>query len=329
MSRQRLKTPSSDSTPPEQVPLVDPKGREDSLLLHWDQVPEWQRDNRYILTGYRRATYSYRKAIGSLAYLHNQTGNIFSHLLAIPTLVTASVVAYHVQEVPLTSVDCVILALFVFGASTCFLLSTSFHTFACHSPTVEELWVRVDFTGIIIITATTFVAGEYYLFYCEKTRMIIHFVTVSAARARPLSVPSVVEPAPEMQTVSLAVLTVIVLLTPRFQGPDYRTFRLICFCLMGISGFVPMIDSLAHYGWEHSKRYSIGYYLVEMLLELLGAATYGCRVPERFAPGKFDIWGHSHQFFHLFSAAAALVHLAGLANALRTTRSFDRCAVGF
>lgn len=66
-----------------------------------------------------------------------------------------------------------------------------------------------------------------------------------------------------------------------------------------------------------------------MLLEILGAAAYGFRVPERFAPGDFDIWGHSHQFFHLFSAAAALVHLAGLANAVRNTRSFDRCAVEF
>ncbi|KAF4549814.1 ADIPOR-like receptor IZH2-like protein [Elsinoe fawcettii] len=308
MSRQRFGAASSDGNSPERAPLVHTTENEKaSQLLHWDEIPDWQRDNRYILTGYRRATYSYKKAVASLGYLHNQTGNIFSHLLAVPTLIVSAAVAYHLQEVPLATLDRLILAIFVVGASTCFLLSTSFHTFACHSPTVEELWVRVDFTGIIVITATTFVAGEYYLFYCEQTRMIIHMTV----------------------TVSLAVLTIIVLLTPKFQGPDYRTFRLACFCLMGVSGFVPMIDSLAHYGWAHSMRYSIHYYLIEMLLELLGAATYGCRVPERFAPGRFDIWGHSHQFFHLFSAAAALVHLAGLANALRNTKSFDRCAAGW
>jgi len=88
-----------------------------------------------------------------------------------------------------------------------------------------------------------------------------------------------------------------------------------------------MIDSLAHYGWDHSVRYSIGYYLVEMLLELCGALTYGLRVPERFSPGTFDIWGASHQWFHVFSAAAAVVHLLGLMHAAEQTRGHQRCLV--
>lgn len=184
MSAQSLETARCHSTGPDEAPSVEPKKSEDSLLLHWDEVPEWQQDNRYILTGYRKITHSYRKAISSLAYLHNQTGNIFSHLLAIPTLVISAVVAYYVQNISLAAVDCLILALFVVGASTCFLLSTCFHTFASHSPTVEQLWVRIDFTGIVIITATTFVAGEYYLFYCEQVRMTIHVIIVSTTRRR-------------------------------------------------------------------------------------------------------------------------------------------------
>ncbi|KAG8624701.1 hypothetical protein KVT40_007768 [Elsinoe batatas] len=270
-----------------------------------DQVPAWQQDNPYILTGYRGANYSYRKALASLGYLHNQTGNIFTHLFAVPALVVLAVLVNHGRHISTDAVDRLILAIFVIGASTCFLLSTCFHTFSCHSAPVEQLWVRADFLGSIIITAATFLAGEYYFFFCEHIRMGIH-----------------------MATVSLSVLAVTVLLTPRLQGPNYRTLRLICFCLLGVSGFVPMVDSLAHYGWNHSKRYSIVYYLVEMLLEVLGAVTYGCRLPERLAPGRFDIWGHSHQFFHIFTAAAALVHVAGLANAARNTQSFARCATG-
>ncbi|KAF2218861.1 hemolysin-III related-domain-containing protein [Elsinoe ampelina] len=286
---------------------MESKDNTTDRLWNWDQVPAWQQDNRYIITGYRGATYSYRKALTSLGYLHNQTGNIFTHLLAIPALVILAVLVYHVRHISTDPVDRLIIAIFVVGVSTCFLLSTCFHTFSCHSAPVEQLWVRVDFLGIIIITAATFVAGEYYFFFCEHIRMGIHMAV----------------------TISLSVLAITVLLTPRLQGPKHRTLRLVCFCLMGVSGFVPMIDSLAHYGWDHSKRYSIVYYLIEMLLEVVGAVLYGCRLPERFAPGRFDMWGHSHQFFHIFTAAAACVHLTGLANAARKTRALERCASGY
>jgi hypothetical protein len=40
----------------------------------------------------------------------------------------------------------------------------------------------------------------------------------------------------------------------------------------------------------------------------LGVATYACRVPERWFPGKFDIFGHSHQLWHLAVVLAAWVH---------------------
>lgn len=86
-----------------------------------------------------------------------------------------------------------------------------------------------------------------------------------------------------------------------------------------------MIDSLLHYGWVTSVCYSIVFYLFEMLLELFSAVTYATRIPERWRPGTFDIWGASHQWFHLFSAGAALVHLFGLENALIKTRTWDRC----
>lgn len=58
----------------------------------------------------------------------------------------------------------------------------------------------------------------------------------------------------------------MVLLAPRFQSPEWRSFRLACFCAMGLSGLVPMIDALANYGWEYSSRYSVDYYLFKMLL---------------------------------------------------------------
>jgi adiponectin receptor len=54
------------------------------------------------------------------------------------------------------------------------------------------------------------------------------------------------------------------------------------------------------------------YLVLQGVLYILGAAIYACRIPERFAPGKFDLFGSSHQIFHGFVIAAALTHLIGL-----------------
>ena len=39
---------------------------------------------------------------------------------------------------------------------------------------------------------------------------------------------------------------------------------------------------------------------------------YLARIPERLAPGVFDIWFQSHQLFHVFVVAAACVHYYGI-----------------
>ena len=54
------------------------------------------------------------------------------------------------------------------------------------------------------------------------------------------------------------------------------------------------------------------YLVLQGVLYIFGAAIYACRIPERFAPGRFDLFGSSHQIFHGFVLAAALTHLFGL-----------------
>lgn len=51
---------------------------------------------------------------------------------------------------------------------------------------------------------------------------------------------------------------------------------------------------------------------MEGLLYIAGAGIYAARVPERFAPGRFDLLGASHQVFHCLVVAAAGSHLVGL-----------------
>ena len=49
------------------------------------------------------------------------------------------------------------------------------------------------------------------------------------------------------------------------------------------------------------------------------------RMPERFAPGKCDIWGASHQIFHMLVVAAAAAHLWGVWNAFEVNYMDGMC----
>ena len=53
----------------------------DALTVHWKDIPVWMRDNHYIQTGYRPQSNSYKKSAYSITYLHNESVNIWTHLL--------------------------------------------------------------------------------------------------------------------------------------------------------------------------------------------------------------------------------------------------------
>ena len=50
-------------------------------LLHWDDLPPWQRNNVYVLIGHRRASASHLASLRSIFRIHNETVNIWAHML--------------------------------------------------------------------------------------------------------------------------------------------------------------------------------------------------------------------------------------------------------
>ncbi len=49
------------------------------------------------------------------------------------------------------------------------------------------------------------------------------------------------------------------------------------------------------------------------------------RFPEAWRPGRFDLWGASHQLFHVLVVLSAVVHLYGILNAFRWNYENPRC----
>ena len=85
------------------------------------------------------------------------------------------------------------------------------------------------------------------------------------------------------------------------------------FVLMGLSAVFPVLHGVKLYGVEHLRE-SIGldWVVLQGVLYIVGAGLYAARVPEKWSPGSFDIWGSSHQIFHVLVVLAAASHFVGL-----------------
>ena len=88
------------------------------------------------------------------------------------------------------------------------------------------------------------------------------------------------------------------------------------FVLMGLSAVFPVLHASRLYGFPQLRdTIGLDWVLLQGFLYILGAGIYAARFPERLAPGKFDIWGSSHQVFHVLVVLAAMSHLVGLVKA--------------
>jgi adiponectin receptor len=88
------------------------------------------------------------------------------------------------------------------------------------------------------------------------------------------------------------------------------------FVLMGLSAIFPVLHGIKLFGLQYMRQAAgLDWVVLQGVLYISGAAIYAARVPEKWSPGKYDIWGSSHQIFHVLVVLAAGSHLVGLVKA--------------
>ena len=115
----------------------------------------------------------------------------------------------------------------------------------------------------------------------------------------------------------------------------------------GLSALIFIVHGLWRYGWEiQNERMALRWMGLMALFNLIGAGFYASRVctsidntlvhidiyrqfPEACYPYIFDIFGGSHQIFHIMVILAGLAHMAGLLQAFDYTHvSGSQCDRG-
>jgi len=272
-------------------------------VKHWNhlsfaKLPAWMKDNEFIKFYHRPELNSVTECFKSILGVHSETGNIWTHLIGFIAFVICTIVFYvkPLCDQCHTDLDIgekLIFLFFFIGAILCLGLSFLFHTLCCHSEHVSKLFCKLDYVGISLLTVGSFVPWIYYGFYCQYTPKVVYLSIISV----------------------LGIACIAVTMMDKFSDPLYRPVRALLFVCLGLFGLVPTVHFLVQSGWSAGMaEASIHRVLIMGGLYILGAVLYGCRIPERFLPGKFDIWFQSHQIFHVLVIAAAFVHYHGMAD---------------
>lgn len=167
------------------------------LLCSYEELPLWYKEseNEYIRHGYRPELQSTWACLSSWTYVHNESFNIYSHLIAALSFLVGLFIVDRlmVWRYPAaTIVDRAVFAFFVSAGVGAFTLSFLYHTFICHSLRFSTLWLQLDFVGIVTLTLGGFISGIYVGFYCDPALQKIYWSMVSIPAPSLLREPSFV-----------------------------------------------------------------------------------------------------------------------------------------
>ncbi|KAH7304527.1 adiponectin receptor protein [Stachybotrys elegans] len=278
-------------------------------LLDAHQVPSWYAHNIFLLSGYRPVNGSVGACIDSLRSVHNETVNIYTHLIpAILAFVGNCVLHlyFHARYPATPQTDRLAVHLHLTTSLLCFSISSIYHTMNCHSESYSSLWARWDYAAIILQTMGSFASGIYVTFYCDPNPQKIYWTITFLA----------------------GIMSMVIVVNPRFQSNQWRKLRITTFVAMGLSGLLPIIHAAFIYPFAMlNQQAGLGYYLVEGLALITGTVFYATHFPESWAPKTFDIWGASHQIFHIFVALASAIHILGLLSVFDWIDQNPRCPI--
>ncbi|KAJ1947065.1 hypothetical protein GGF37_000700 [Kickxella alabastrina] len=272
-------------------------------LMSMFQIPEYMVED-YIWGSYRPLSFSYGDCIKSWGYVHSELGNIMTHLFGsiifiILAFITGPVIIPMLSTQPgeqkAKAADYIIVYVYLVAVLFCLTASTAFHTLSCHSHRKHFRSLRCDFIGILTLIVGSFVPIGYYGFLHSRKILIgymVMFVVIG------------------MAGVAVSVLG-------KVEDPKRANWRPIIFMGIAGSGLVPIIHGAILNGYSGAVDKMSLWYVVGMgVLYISGTLLYAFKIPERWRPGKHDVFLQSHQIFHIFVVLAALCHYVGIIRAV-------------
>ncbi|XP_028262645.1 membrane progesterone receptor epsilon [Parambassis ranga] len=272
------------------------------LLRHTD-VPPRVIEN-FILTGYRFPNYSLRDCLLSAFRPTNETGNFWTHFLPVFVFLYYFVEVFGWEGAPPCDAPFFYPLWNYFIGVFCLLMASSMaHLLNSMSLVVREVCFFVDYGTISAYTVGSSLAYYYYIH--PRAGIVDKEDSSTSCYASPdfstffdtFYIPC---------ACVVAIICVLSCCNTRQQWRKHRyIIRTLVFLLPFLVSSTPVFYRLltrSPYSAPSSSftaSTSMPSFFYRHCLWLLVSAIFNIsKFPERLAPGRFDIWGHSHQWFH-------------------------------
>jgi adiponectin receptor len=248
------------------------------------EIPHNLRGNPYIIGGYREFNYTYLQAAMSTFRLHNETLCIWTHML--PMFAFVILLIWNVMDPKFDTQVAVstgetrpddrwFLSLYCMGSIFVTAFSSIFHVFMCCSSAHYFLLSRLDYVGILVHVMFSMVVLMYFIFDCEPVLRKLYTAT----------------------SVTVCLLSLPVLFSSRFAHKKYDKIRAGTFTSVILTSVVPTAH--AYLIGSETLHHILTIFTLSMVSFLLGMIIYVLRWPEKRWPGTFDVFGQSHQLWHI------------------------------
>lgn len=270
-------------------------------VYFFDIAPELRRP--HILTAYR-ANHSVRDCLRSLFRLHNETFNVWSHLVGCAIFV---MLAFHVNSAPCEAEQCPErwpMQVFIGSALWCLSASTAYHLVGTANERFMvplEIW---DYVGIVALIVGSCTPVVYYGFGSAYAATRWSYMLAIFA-------------------IGLGV--VVCSLYPWFDR--WPGVRIAMFISLALCGVAALVHAMVAHDFD-PRTVALFFGVLQMgATYLTGVLLYATHFPEVVVPRKFspitDIWGSSHQLWHVAVLAAALVHCRTVLTLWQETARMD------
>ncbi|XP_061492920.1 membrane progestin receptor epsilon [Rhineura floridana] len=276
-------------------------------LLRWDEVPD-DFVECFILSGYRRLHCTAQECLASVLQPTNETLNFWTHF--IPLLLFASkfcrlLLLRGAGDLPFHHPALLPLWCYASGVLLTFTMSCTAHVFSCLSLRLRAAFFYLDYASISYYGFASTVAYYYYLLpglSLLEPSALSRYLQQRLGWHVDCSAPIAAYSALLLPVAfALAVACTVACCKSRSEWCAYpfaiRTFVFV----MPLSMACPiMLESLLFDLQGHNPTLFVYFY--RRYFWLLVAAFFNVsKIPERIQPGLFDIIGHSHQLFHIFT----------------------------
>lgn len=239
-------------------------------------VPEWTVDS-LIWSGYRKQ-FSKKDCVKSICQCHNETLNIWTHLLGILGVTIFAVTEYCKKE-KVENAGKINFFLFLSGAIIQLSCSAIFHIFACHS---RKLYETLHFWDLFSISFNRCIAlaNFYYYFETEDAKKVTAFIAIVIAECifYFLCKSDIFRKNPTIRIVGF-IIVLLICISPALAENEKRNERAILL-------------------------------LIPWLVYFAGAILFFIRrIPERCCQETFDIFGASHQWWHFYVQLLQLFYI--------------------